>query len=77
MMPDIRLSDDLQKQERENRIKDGLRSGNTKKTSPPGILHGGLMPPLALLAIDFFYSGLIVPAIAVAVILRCTMRIEY
>ncbi len=33
-MPDIRLSDDLQKQERENRIKDGLRSGNTKKNKP-------------------------------------------
>jgi hypothetical protein len=72
-MPDMRLSDDLQKQERENRIKDGLCSGDTEKTSPPGILHGGLMSPLALPAIDFFYSGLIVPAIAVAVILRCNM----
>jgi hypothetical protein len=25
-----------------------------KKLSPPGILHGGLMSPLALPAIDFF-----------------------
>ena len=53
-MPDIRFSDDLQKQERENRIKDDLRSGDIEKTSPPGIVHGGLMSPLALLAIDFF-----------------------
>jgi hypothetical protein len=56
-MPDIRLSDDLQKKERENHIKHDLRSGDIEKTSPPGILHGGLTSPLALLAIDFFSTA--------------------
>lgn len=56
-MPDIRLSDDLQKQEREIHIKGDFRFSDIKKTSPPGILHGGLMSPLALLAIDFFATA--------------------
>jgi hypothetical protein len=56
-MPDIRPSDDLQKQEREYHIKAGRHSGSTKKTSPPGSVLGGLMSPLALPAIDFLVSA--------------------
>jgi hypothetical protein len=52
-MPDIRLSDDLQKQEREYHIKADRRYRGPKKTSPPGSMLGGLMSPLALPAIDF------------------------